>query len=127
MASQLLEQTAGELLEEMKGENRPTEFWARCTISAGRRRDYRNRYFYFGAGVTGPALMLSFVLAAALCGRQNLPMFRSPINTPAYPGELFACLVGTVEYAVGSATVAHGWSALSEFIPLFGLDKYLPA
>src|SRR6185503_5584362 len=45
-------------------------------------------------------------------------------------GEMFAWIIGwdlILEYAVGSATVAHGWSAhFQEFIPLFGLDKYLP-
>src|SRR5262249_3668691 len=39
-------------------------------------------------------------------------------------GELFAWIIGwdlILEYAVGSATVAHGWSAhFQEFTPLFG-------
>jgi APA family basic amino acid/polyamine antiporter len=38
-------------------------------------------------------------------------------------GELFAWIIGwdlVLEYAVGSATVAHGWSAhFQEFIPIF--------
>ncbi len=90
---------------------------------------------------TGPALMLSFVLAgfacvfAALCYAEFASMV--PVAGSAYTyayatlGELFAWIIGwdlVLEYAVGSATVAHGWSAhFQEFIPLFGLDKYLPA
>lgn len=90
---------------------------------------------------TGPALMLSFVVAgfacvfAALCYAEFASMV--PVAGSAYTyayatlGELFAWIIGwdlILEYAVGSATVAHGWSAhFQEFIPLFGLDKYLPA
>ena len=89
---------------------------------------------------TGPALMLSFVVAgfacvfAALCYAEFASMV--PVAGSAYTyayatlGELFAWIIGwdlILEYAVGSATVAHGWSAhFQEFIPLFGLDKYLP-
>jgi APA family basic amino acid/polyamine antiporter len=89
---------------------------------------------------TGPALMLSFVVAgfacifAALCYAEFASMV--PVAGSAYTyayatlGELFAWIIGwdlVLEYAVGSATVAHGWSAhFQEFIPLFGLDKYLP-
>src|SRR5262245_51990358 len=82
---------------------------------------------------TGPALMLSFVLAglacvfAALCYAEFASMV--PVAGSAYTyayatlGELFAWIIGwdlILEYAVGSATVAHGWSAhLQEFTPLF--------
>lgn len=90
---------------------------------------------------TGPALMLSFVVAgfacvfAALCYAEFASMV--PVAGSAYTyayatlGELFAWIIGwdlVLEYAVGSATVAHGWSAhFQQFIPLFGLQKYLPA
>src|SRR5438034_95880 len=72
---------------------------------------------------TGPALMLSFVVAglasifAALCYAEFASMV--PVAGSAYTyayatlGELFAWIVGwdlILEYAVGSATVAHGWS-----------------
>src|ERR1043165_9352040 len=83
---------------------------------------------------TGPALMLSFVLAgiarvfAALCYAEFASMV--PVAGSAYTyayatlGELFAWIIGwdlVLEYAVGSATVAHGWSAhFQEFTPLFG-------
>jgi len=82
---------------------------------------------------TCPALMLSFVLAglacvfAALCYAEFASMV--PVAGSAYTyayatlGELFAWIIGwdlILEYAVGSATVAHGWSAhFQEFTPLF--------
>src|SRR5215510_3035629 len=83
---------------------------------------------------TGPALMLSFVVAglacvfAALCYAEFASMV--PVAGSAYTyayatlGELFAWIIGwdlILEYAVGAATVAHGWSAhFQEFTPLFG-------
>src|SRR5262245_53788297 len=83
---------------------------------------------------TGPALMLSFVLAgmacvfAALCYAEFASMV--PVAGSAYTyayatlGELVAWIIGwdlILEYAVGAATVAHGWSAhFQEFTPLFG-------
>src|ERR1043166_8417565 len=91
---------------------------------------------------TGPALMLSFVVAglacvfAALCYAEFASMV--PVAGSAYTyayatlGELFAWIIGwdlILEYAVGSATVAHGWSAhFQEFIPIFheGLS-WIPA
>src|SRR5262245_18905993 len=72
---------------------------------------------------TGPALMLSFVAAgvtcifAALCYSEFASMV--PVAGSAYTyayatlGELFAWIIGwdlILEYAVASATVAHGWS-----------------
>src|SRR5437773_3413859 len=83
---------------------------------------------------TGPALMLSFVLAgmacvfAALCYAEFASMV--PVAGSAYTyayatlGEFFAWIIGwdlILEYAVGAATVAHGWSAhFQEFTPLLG-------
>jgi len=72
---------------------------------------------------TGPALMLSFVVAgiacifAALCYAEFAAM--APVAGSAYTyayvtlGELFAWIIGwdlVLEYAVGAATVSHGWS-----------------
>ena len=72
---------------------------------------------------TGPALMLSFVVAglacifAALCYAEFASM--APVAGSAYTyayatlGELFAWIIGwdlILEYAVASMTVAHGWS-----------------
>jgi APA family basic amino acid/polyamine antiporter len=72
---------------------------------------------------TGPALVLSFVVAgitcvfAALCYAEFASMV--PVAGSAYTyayatlGELFAWIIGwdlILEYAVASSTVAHGWS-----------------
>src|SRR6186713_3266325 len=87
--------------------------------------------------VAGPSLMLSYVLAgvtcifAALCYAEFASMV--PVAGSAYTyayatlGELFAWIIGwdlVLEYAVGSATVAHGWSHyLQNFLglPMFGI------
>src|SRR6202158_5138528 len=73
--------------------------------------------------LTGPALMLSFVVSgitcifAALCYAEFASM--APVAGSAYTyayatlGELFAWIIGwdlILEYAVASMTVAHGWS-----------------
>ena len=84
---------------------------------------------------TGPALMLSFVVAglacifAALCYAEFASMV--PVAGSAYTyayatlGELFAWIIGwdlVLEYAVGSATVANGWSHyFQDFIGIFGI------
>jgi APA family basic amino acid/polyamine antiporter len=83
---------------------------------------------------TGPALMLSFVVAglacifAALCYAEFASMV--PVAGSAYTyayatlGELMAWIMGwdlVLEYAVGSATVAHGWSHyFQDFIGILG-------
>src|SRR5579884_1575132 len=73
--------------------------------------------------VAGPALMVSYVIAgltcifAALCYAEFASM--APVAGSAYTyayttlGELFAWIIGwdlVLEYAVGAATVANGWS-----------------
>ena len=73
--------------------------------------------------VAGPALMLSYVVAglvcmlAALCYAEFASM--APVAGSAYTyayttlGEMFAWIIGwdlVLEYAVGAATVANGWS-----------------
>ncbi len=84
---------------------------------------------------TGPALMLSFVVAglacifAALCYAEFASMV--PVAGSAYTyayatlGELMAWIMGwdlVLEYAVGSATVAHGWSHyFQDFIGILGI------
>src|SRR6188472_536795 len=83
----------------------------------------------------GPALMLSYAIAgitcifAALCYAEFASM--APVAGSAYTyayctmGELFAWVIGwdlVLEYAVGSATVANGWSHyFQDFIGLFGV------
>src|SRR5690348_11842554 len=94
------------------------------------------------AQFAGPALVLSMIFAAIGCAFAGLccAEFASmiPVAGSAYTyayatlGELFAWIIGwdlVLEYAVGSATVAHGWSAhFQEFIPIFheGLS-FIPA
>jgi APA family basic amino acid/polyamine antiporter len=89
---------------------------------------------------TGPALMLSFVVAgvacifAALCYAEFASM--APVAGSAYTyayatlGELFAWIIGwdlILEYAVASSTVAHGWSHyFQDLIGIFHLLDYLP-
>ncbi|MDO8462244.1 MAG: amino acid permease [Deltaproteobacteria bacterium] len=84
---------------------------------------------------TGPALILSFVVAgiacifAALCYSEFASMV--PVAGSAYTyayatmGELFAWVIGwdlVLEYAVASSTVAHGWSHyFQDFIGIFHL------
>src|SRR4051812_21788692 len=73
--------------------------------------------------VAGPALMISYCLAgfvcllAALCYAEYAAM--TPVAGSAYTyayttlGEIFAWIIGwdlILEYAVGAATVANGWS-----------------
>jgi len=83
----------------------------------------------------GPSLILSFVVAgiacifAALCYAEFASMV--PVAGSAYTyayatlGELFAWIIGwdlILEYAVGAASVAHGWSKyLQDFMATFGV------
>src|SRR5213078_4107884 len=83
----------------------------------------------------GPAIVVSYVVAgigcalAAFCYAEFASMV--PVAGSAYTyayatlGELLAWIVGwdlILEYAVGSATVAHGWSHyFQDFIGIFGL------
>ncbi|KYF60565.1 amino acid permease [Sorangium cellulosum] len=84
----------------------------------------------------GPSLMLSFVVAglacvfAALCYAEFAAMV--PVAGSAYTyayatlGELPAWIIGwdlVLEYAVGAAAVAHGWSHyFQDFIGIFGVQ-----
>src|SRR6201984_3115817 len=117
------------LLEEMKGDHRLrrvlgpiqlTSLGVGAIIGAG-------IFVATGAAahnVAGPALMLSYVVAgitcvfAALCYAEFASMV--PVAGSAYTyayatlGELFAWIIGwdlVLEYAVGAATVANGWSS----------------
>jgi APA family basic amino acid/polyamine antiporter len=90
------------------------------------------------ANQAGPAIVLSYVLAglacafAALCYAEFAAMI--PISGSAYTyayatlGEIFAWMIGwdlILEYAVGSMTVAVGWSGYFQRI-LAGFDVHLP-
>src|SRR5438477_2153095 len=133
------------LLEEMEGENRLRRVLGPVQLSS------LGIGAIIGTGIsvltgiaahdkTGPALMLSFVVAglacifAALCYAEFASMV--PVAGSAYTyayatlGELCAWIVGwdlILEYAVGSATVAHGWSHyFQDFIQIFGWHMFLP-
>ncbi len=128
------------LMEEMAGENRLrrvlgpvqlTSLGVGAIIGAG-------IFVATGAAahnVAGPSLMLSYVLAgltcifAALCYAEFASMV--PVAGSAYTyayatlGELFAWIIGwdlVLEYAVGSATVANGWSGyFQSVVAKFGI------
>ncbi|MGH7495303.1 MAG: amino acid permease [bacterium] len=127
----------------MKGENRLrrvlgpiqlTSLGIGCIIGAG-------IFVTTGAiaqQTAGPALMLSYVVAgfvcifAALCYAEFASM--APVAGSAYTyayttlGEIFAWIIGwdlVLEYAVGSATVANGWSGYFQAV-LGSFDLALP-
>ena len=117
------------LLDEMKGEHRLRRVLGPVTLTS------LGVGAIIGAGIfvitgaaanqkAGPALMLSYVVAglacifAALCYAEFASM--APVAGSAYTyayttvGELFAWIIGwdlVLEYAVGAATVANGWSS----------------
>src|SRR5881398_1563226 len=128
------------LLSEMAGENRLRRILGPTQLTALGVGAIIGTGIFILTGVaahdrTGPALMLSFVLAglacvfAALCYAEFASMV--PVAGSAYTyayatlGELFAWIIGwdlILEYAVGSATVAHGWSHyFQDFIGIFGI------
>jgi APA family basic amino acid/polyamine antiporter len=91
------------------------------------------------ANQAGPAIVLSYVAAGVACGFAALcyAEFASmiPISGSAYTyayatlGEIFAWMIGwdlILEYAVGSMTVAVGWSGYFQRI-LAGFGMHLPA
>jgi APA family basic amino acid/polyamine antiporter len=131
------------LLEEMKGENRLrrvlgpvqlTSLGVGAIIGAG-------IFVATGAAAhntAGPALMISYAVAgmtcvfAALCYAEFASMV--PVAGSAYTyayatlGEMMAWIIGwdlTLEYAVGSATVANGWSSFFQtLLPKIGISTF---
>lgn len=117
------------LHEEMNGEDRLRRILGPVTLtSLGVGAIIGTGIFVLtGVGAhdkAGPALILSFAASgiacifAALCYAEFASM--TPVAGSAYTyayatlGELFAWIIGwdlVLEYAVASATVAHGWSA----------------
>ncbi len=140
MSSQLFAtKSLGQLLDEMGGGERLRRILGPMQLTSLGVGAIIGTGIFILTGVaahdrTGPALMLSFVVAgmacvfAALCYAEFASMV--PVAGSAYTyayatlGELFAWIIGwdlILEYAVGAATVAHGWSAhFQEFIPLLG-------
>jgi basic amino acid/polyamine antiporter, APA family len=130
MANQLLATKSLKLLlEEMEGEHRLRRVLGPVTLTS------LGVGAIIGAGIfvvtgaaanqkAGPALMLSYVVAgvacifAALCYAEFASM--APVAGSAFTyayatlGELLAWIIGwdlVLEYAVGAATVANGWSS----------------
>ncbi len=127
-------------LEEMKGENRLRRVLGPIRLASLGIGAIIGTGIFVLTGIAahdkaGPALTLSFCSAglacvfAAFCYAEFASMV--PIAGSAYTyayvtlGELFAWIIGwdlILEYAVGSATVAHGWSHyFQDFIGIFGL------
>ncbi len=116
------------LLEEMKDEHRLRRILGPVQLTALGIGAIIGAGIFVATGaaahnVAGPSLMLSYVVAgitcifAALCYAEFASMV--PVAGSAYTyayatmGELFAWIIGwdlVLEYAVGSATVATGWS-----------------
>ena len=118
-----------DLLEEMKGEQRLRRVLGPVTLTALGIGAVIGAGIFVATGeaankTAGPALMVSYTLAgvtcvfAALCYAEFASM--APVAGSAYTyayttmGELFAWIIGwdlVLEYAVGAATVANGWSS----------------
>lgn len=128
------------LLEEMKGENRLRRVLGPVTLTSLGVGAVIGTGIFVLTGVAaadkaGPGVILSFVVAgiacifAALCYAEFASM--APVAGSAYTyayatlGELFAWIIGwdlILEYAVGSSTVAHGWSAhFQDLLSSFGM------
>jgi APA family basic amino acid/polyamine antiporter len=128
------------LLEEMRGENRLRRCLGPVSLASLGIGAIIGTGIFVLTGIAahdkaGPALTLSFVAAglacvfAALCYAEFASMV--PVAGSAYTyayatlGELFAWIIGwdlILEYAVGSATVAHGWSHyFQDFLGIFGI------
>ena len=128
------------LLEEMKSENRLRRILGPVQLTSLGVGAIIGAGIFVTTGeaahnVTGPSLMLSYVVAgltcvfAALCYAEFASMV--PVAGSAYTyayatlGELFAWIIGwdlVLEYAVGSATVANGWSGyFQSLLPAVGI------
>src|SRR5437773_2114235 len=117
------------LLDEMAGEHRLKRALGPVTLTALGIGAVIGAGIFVATGeaantTAGPALMVSYMMAgvtcifAALCYAEFASM--APVAGSAYTyayttmGELFAWIIGwdlVLEYAVGAATVANGWSS----------------
>jgi APA family basic amino acid/polyamine antiporter len=124
------------LLDEMAGEHRLKRVLGPVTLTALGIGAVIGAGIFVATGaaakdVAGPALMLSYAVAgitcifAALCYAEFASM--APVAGSAYTyayttlGELFAWIIGwdlVLEYAVGAATVANGWSGYFQSVLL---------
>jgi APA family basic amino acid/polyamine antiporter len=126
------------LLAEMAGEHRLKRVLGPVTLTALGIGAVIGAGIFVATGkaandTAGPALMLSYGVAgitcifAALCYAEFASM--APVAGSAYTyayttlGELFAWIIGwdlILEYAVGAATVANGWSGYFQSVLLKG-------
>jgi amino acid transporter len=124
------------LLAEMAGEHRLKRVLGPVTLTALGIGAVIGAGIFVATGaaakdVAGPALMISYFVAgltcvfAALCYAEFASM--APVAGSAYTyayttmGELFAWIIGwdlVLEYAVGAATVANGWSGYFQSVLL---------
>ena len=131
------------LLDEMAGEHRLRRVLGPVTLTSLGIGAVIGAGIFVATGaaakdVGGPALMVSYLVAgvtcifAALCYAEFASM--APVAGSAYTyayttlGELFAWIIGwdlVLEYAVGAATVANGWSGYFQSV-LFKLSIALP-
>jgi APA family basic amino acid/polyamine antiporter len=132
------------LLEEMKGEHRLRRILGPIQLTSLGIGAIIGAGIFVATGaaahnVAGPALMISYCVSgitcvfAALCYAEFASMV--PVAGSAYTyayatlGELFAWIIGwdlVLEYAVGSATVATGWSGYFQNV-LAKVGLVLPA
>jgi APA family basic amino acid/polyamine antiporter len=129
------------LLDEMSGEHRLHRVLGPVSLSALGIGAIIGTGIFVLVGkaahdTTGPALMLSFVVAgfacifAALCYAEFASM--APVAGSAYTyayatmGELLAWIIGwdlVLEYTVAAATVAHGWSHyVQDLLKIFEIE-----
>ena len=131
------------LLEEMRGDNRLRRVLGPVTLTSLGVGAVIGAGIFVATGeaaahTAGPALMLSYVVAglacifAALCYAEFASM--APVAGSAYTyayttmGELFAWIIGwdlVLEYVVGSAAVANGWSGYFQVV-LDGIGLHFP-
>ncbi len=131
------------LLDEMAGEHRLRRVLGPVTLTSLGIGAVIGAGIFVATGeaanqTAGPALMLSYVAAgitcifAALCYAEFASM--APVAGSAYTyayttmGELFAWIIGwdlVLEYAVGAATVANGWSSYFQRV-LAKMDVVVP-
>src|SRR5881392_2575023 len=131
------------LLDEMAGEHRLRRVLGPVTLTSLGIGAVIGAGIFVATGaaakdVAGPALMVSYLVAgltcvfAALCYAEFASM--APVAGSAYTyayatlGELFAWIIGwdlVLEYAVGAATVANGWSGYFQSV-LAAFKIHLP-
>lgn len=144
MSQLLATKSLEQLLHEMAGENRLRRVLGPLQLTGLGVGAIIGAGIFVATGsaahnVAGPSLMLSYVLAgvtcifAALCYAEFASMV--PVAGSAYTyayatlGELFAWIIGwdlVLEYAVGSATVANGWSGYFQSV-LAKFNLHFPA